>query len=360
MATHWPQKRRHRSGSGRRHTVTTLITGATGFVGSHLVRQLVSRGDPVRVLVRPTSPLGQLAALDVEVARGDLRDPAAVRAAVRGVRRVFHVGADYRLSVRDPNAVYETNVLGTHHVLASIDAGVERVVYTSTVATIAVPRDRLPDENTEGSLDEMIGDYKRSKLMAERAVREAARQGAPIVIVNPTTPVGPGDWRPTPTGQVIVDFLAGRMPAYLQTGLNIVPVEDVARGHILAAEQGRIGERYLLGGPNMTFKALLDTLATVSGQPAPRLRLPWRAAMAIGFADQFVAHLRGRDPRIPLDGVRMARHSMWVNCTKAEHELGFVPGPIDGALQRAVDWYRQHGYVQRRIGHAGRSEQCSS
>jgi dihydroflavonol-4-reductase len=340
--------------------VTTLITGATGFVGSHLVRQLVSRGDAVRVLVRPASPLGQLAGLDVEVVRGDLRDPVAVRTAVRGVQRLFHVGADYRLSVKDPTSVYETNVLGTHHILASLDAGVERVVYTSTVATIAVPRDQLPDEQTEGSLDEMIGHYKRSKLMAERAVREAARQGAPIVIVNPTTPVGPGDWRPTPTGQVIVDFLGGRMPAYLQTGLNVVPVEDVARGHILAAERGRVGERYLIGGQNVTFKALLDMLAMVSGRSAPRLRLPWGAAMAIGVADQFVARLRGREPRIPLDGVRMARHSMWVNCTKAQQELGFVPGPIEGALHRAVDWYRQHGYDLRRTSQTDRSALCSS
>jgi dihydroflavonol-4-reductase len=340
--------------------VTTLVTGATGFIGSHLVRQLLARGEGVRVLVRPGSPLGHLADLDVEVARGDLRDLVGVRAAVRGVRRIFHLGADYRLWASDPAVVYETNVLGTRHILESIDAGVERVVYTSTVATIAVPRDGLPDENTEASLDEMVGHYKRSKLMAERTVREAARRGAPIVIVNPTTPVGPGDWRPTPTGQVIVDFLRGRMPAYLQTGLNLVPVEDVARGHLLAAEHGRVGERYLLGGRNMTFKALLDTLATVSGLPSPRLRLPWRAAMAIGFADQFVARLRGRDPTIPLDGVRMARHSMWVNCTKAQRELGFAPGPIDRALQRAVDWYRRHGYVQARIRPATREVPCSS
>jgi dihydroflavonol-4-reductase len=340
--------------------VTTLVTGATGFIGSHLVRQLLARGDGVRVLVRPRSPLGHLADLDVEVARGDLQDVVAVRAAVRGVRRIFHVGADYRLWASDPTVIYQTNVLGTQHIVESIDSGVERMVYTSTVATIAVPRDGLPDENTEASLDEMIGHYKRSKLMAERAVREAARQGAPIVIVNPTTPVGPGDWRPTPTGQVIVDFLRGWMPAYLQTGLNVVPVEDVALGHILAAERGRVGERYLLGGRNMTFKALLETLATVSGHSAPRLRLPWRAAMAIGFADQFVARLRGRDPRIPLDGVRMARHNMWVNGTKAQQELGFAPGPIDRALQRAVEWYRQHGYVQARIRPASRDVPCSS
>jgi dihydroflavonol-4-reductase len=338
----------------------TLITGATGFIGSHLVRELLARGDHVRVLVRPSSPLRHLTGLDVEVARGDLRNVAAVRAAVRGVRRIFHVGADYRLWVRDPTMVYETNVVGTKNILSSIDSGVERVVYTSTVATIAVPRDRLPDEDTEASLDEMIGHYKRSKLMAERAVLEAARRGAPIVIVNPTTPVGPGDWRPTPTGQVIVDFLRHRMPAYVQTGLNLVPVEDVARGHLLAAERGRVGERYLLGGRNMTFKAVLDTLAAVSGRPAPRVRLPWHAAMAIGIADQFVAGLRGRDPRIPLDGVRMARHNMWVKCTKAQHELGFAPGSINGALERAVEWYRQQGYIQQRTSPARPNLPCSS
>jgi dihydroflavonol-4-reductase len=338
----------------------TLVTGATGFVGLHLVRQLRARGDEVRVLVRPTTPLGHLAGLDVEVARGDLRDAPAVRAAVRGVRRIFHVGADYRLWARDPTVVYETNVLGTQNILSSIDSGVERVVYTSTVATIAVPRDHLPDEDTEASLDEMIGHYKRSKLIAERTVLEAARGGAPIVVVNPTTPVGPGDWRPTPTGQVIVDFLCGRIPAYVQTGLNLVPVEDVARGHLLAGERGRVGERYLLGGPNMTFKAVLETLAAVSGRPAPRLRLPWHAAMAIGIADQFVSRLRGRDPHIPLDGVRMARHDMWVSCSKARQELGFAPGPIDRALERAVDWYRQQGYVQTRTGPARQPGQCSS
>jgi dihydroflavonol-4-reductase len=323
----------------------TLVTGATGFLGSHLVRQLLERGDRVRVLVRPGSPLRGLDGLDVQCARGDLRDASSVRYALRGVRRVFHVAADYRLSASDPAEVYETNVRGTRNILAGIDAGVERVVYTSTVATIAVPRDHLPDETTHGSLDEMIGHYKRSKLLAERAVLEAAMRGAPVVIVNPTTPVGPGDWRPTPTGQVIVDFLCRRLPAYVQTGLNVVPVEDVARGHLLAAERGRIGERYLLGGRNMTFKEVLDALAAISGQPAPRMCLPWRAAVAIGYADQLVARVRGREPRIPLEGVRMARHRMWVNCAKAERELGFQPGSVEAALERAVQWYRQKRYV---------------
>jgi dihydroflavonol-4-reductase len=323
----------------------TLVTGATGFVGSHIVRQLLERGDTVRVLVRPTSSMRALPGRDVQVAWGDLRDASAVRAAVGGVRRVFHVAADYRLWAKDPAELYETNVAGTRHLLSAIDAGVDRVVYTSTVSTIAVPRDRLPDETTDASLDEMIGHYKRSKLLAECAVLTAAARGAPVVIVNPTTPVGPGDWRPTPTGQVIVDFLCRRMPAYVQTGLNVVPVEDVARGHLLAAERGRIGERYLLGGRNMTLKEILDALAAISGQSAPRLCLPWHAAMAIGYADQLVARVRGREPRIPLDGVRMARHRMWVNCTKAERELGFHAGSVEAALERAVDWYRKERYV---------------
>lgn len=323
----------------------TLVTGGTGFVGSHIVRQLLERGDTVRVLVRPTSSMRELAGRDVQVVWGDLRDASSVRAALHGVQRVFHVAADYRLWAKDPTEFYETNVAGTRHLLSAIDAGVDRVVYTSTVATIAVPRDRLPDETTDASLDEMIGHYKRSKLLAERAVLAAAARGAPVVIVNPTTPVGPGDWRPTPTGRVIVDFLCHRMPAYVQTGLNVVPVEDVARGHLLAAERGRIGERYLLGGRNMTLKEILDALAAITGQRAPRLCLPWHAAMVIGYADQLVARVRGREPRIPLDGVRMARHRMWVNCTKAERELGFHAGPVEAALERAVQWYRQERYV---------------
>ncbi len=341
----------------------TLVTGATGFVGSHLVRELLERGDRVRVLVRPTSSLRALARFRVEVARGDLRDPSSLRAAMRGVRRVFHVAADYRLWAREPAEIYESNLLGTRNLLSAIDARVERVVYTSTVATIAVPRDHLPDETTHASFDEMIGHYKRSKFLAERAVLDAAARGVPVVIVNPTTPVGPGDWRPTPTGQVIVDFLRHRMPAYVQTGLNVVPVEDIARGHLLAAERGRIGERYLLGGRNMTLKEILDALATISGQRAPRICLPWRVAMAIGYADQRVARVRGREPRIPLDGVRMARHPMWVNCTKAERELGFQPGSVEAALQRAVQWYRQHGYVSAErsgIGHSWRSSQSAA
>jgi dihydroflavonol-4-reductase len=330
--------------------MTTLVTGATGFVGSHIVQQLLARGEAVRVLVRPGRPLGPIEGLDVEVVRGDVRDRLAVCRAVRGARRIFHAAADYRLWARNPDDIYETNLLGTRNMLASIDCGVERFVYTSTVATITTPRDPWPDETVETSLDEMIGDYKRSKWMAERAALKAAKEGAPVVIVNPTTPIGPGDWHPTPTGQIIVDFLCGRIPAYVNTGLNLVPVEDVARGHLLAADYGSVGERYLLGGRNVTFKAMLEALAAVSGHQAPHIRLPWSAAMAVAGTDQIVARLRGREPHIPIDSVRMARHFMWANCMKAQLELGFVPGPIDAALSRAVEWYREQRYVPDATG----------
>jgi dihydroflavonol-4-reductase len=323
----------------------TLVTGATGFVGSHVVRELLARGDTVRVLVRRASSMRALEGLDVQVATGDLRDASAVRAAARGVRRVFHVAADYRLWARDPSEMYETNVRGTQNVLGAIHGGIDRVVYTSTIGTIAVLRDRLPDETTQPSLDETIGHYKRSKLIAEHAVLDAAAHGLPVVVVNPTTPVGPGDWKPTPTGKVIVDFLRRRLPAYVQTGLNLVPVEDVARGHVLAAERGRIGERYLLGGRNMTLHEMLETLSVYSGRRTPRICLPWRVAMTIGYADQLIARMSGREPRIPLDGVRMARHMMWADCTKAKHELGFSPESTEAALGRAVRWYSQQGYV---------------
>ena len=323
----------------------TLVTGATGFVGSHVVRQLLARGDTVRVLVRRASSMRALEGLDVRVATGDVRDASAVRAAMCGVRRVFHVAADYRLWAKDPSEIYETNVRGTENVLAAIHGGIDRVVYTSTVATIAVPRGRLPDETTGASLGEMVGPYKRSKLIAEHAVLDAAAHGVPVVVVNPTTPVGPGDWKPTPTGKVIVDFLRHRLPAYVQTGLNLVPVEDVARGHLLAGDRGRIGERYLLGGRNMTLHEMLETLSVYSGRRRPRICLPWRVAMAIGYTDQLIARVSGREPQIPLDGVRMARHMMWVDCTKAKRELGFSPESTEAALGRAVRWYSQQGYI---------------
>lgn len=330
----------------------SLVTGATGFLGSHVVRELLTRGQRVRALARPTSSLAALAGLDVEIVRGDLRDPASLDTALRDVIRVFHVAADYRLWARHPREIYESNVTGTRHLLeAARRAGVERIVYTSSVATIAVPRGGgLPDETTETRLGEMIGHYKSSKWLAEQEALDAARRGWPVVVVNPTTPVGPGDWKPTPTGRILVDFLNGHVPAYVDTGLNVVPVEDTARGHLLAAERGRVGERYILGGANLTLKQILEALAGITGRPAPRLRLPHAVALAAAYADAAVSRLTGREPRIPLEGVRMARHRMFVESTKAARELGFASGSVEAALERAVRWYEANGYVRETVG----------
>lgn len=327
--------------------MTILVTGASGFVGSHVARLLVARGETVRALVRPSSRLDSLADIPVEPVVGDLRDAESLRPALRGVDRVFHVAADYRLWARDPREIYESNVTGTRHLLrAAREAGVKKFIYTSTVATVAVPRPELPDESTAAALNEMVGHYKRSKFLAEQDAFAAAKEGVPVVVVNPTTPVGPGDWKPTPTGRIILDFVNGKMPAYLDTGLNLVAVEDAAAGHLLAAERGRIGDRYLLGGENLTLKQILDALSRITGRPAPRVRLPHAVALAAGYADAAVSMLLGREPHIPLEGVRIARHKMFVNCSKAVRELGFQPGPVQAALERAVRWYEAQGYVK--------------
>jgi len=328
--------------------MTTLVTGATGFLGSHVARQLVSAGQSVRVLVRPNSNLAALAGLNVKYFEGDLRDRSSLERAVCGVRRVFHVAADYRLWAPLPEEIYQNNVEGTRKLLdavAALNSSVERVVYTSTVATIAVPRHgALPNENTHATCDEMIGHYKRSKFLAEQVAVEAAAAGVPVVIVNPTAPVGPWDWKPTPTGRIILDFLKGKIPAYVDTGLNVAPVEDIAAGHLLAAEKGRVGERYILGGRNMTLKQILDALSAITGRPAPRVRLPHAVALAAGYADQLFSRLAGRQPQIPVEGVKMSRHRMFVESDKAARELGYNPGSIEAALERAVRWYEQHGY----------------
>jgi dihydroflavonol-4-reductase len=327
----------------------TLVTGATGFVGSHVARQLVEQGEPVRVLVRAGSRREAVGELPVEVVTGDLRDVASLDRACRDVRRVYHVAADYRLWAADPREIYQSNVTGTRNLLeAARRAGVERFVYTSTVATMAVPRaGALPDESTNARLEEMIGHYKRSKFLAEREAFRAAEAGMPVVIVNPTTPVGPGDAKPTPTGRILLDFLRGRMPAYVDTGLNVVAVEDVARGHLLAAERGQAGKRYILGCRNMTLKEILDVLARLTGRTAPRVRLPHAVAYMAGLADELLARMTGREPQIPLEGVRMSRHKMFVDCSRAVRELGFTPGPVEAALERAVAWYRDRGYTTR-------------
>jgi dihydroflavonol-4-reductase len=339
--------------------MSTLVTGATGFVGSHVARQLVSAGQNVRVLVRPTSNFKLLEDLRVERVEGDLRDAGSIERAMQGVRRVFHVAADYRLWTEHPEELYESNVEGTRRLIATAErAGVERVVYTSTVATIAVPQQGagLPNEATAARLEEMIGHYKRSKFLAEQVALEAAKAGAPVVIVNPTAPVGPGDWKPTPTGRIILDFLLGKMPAYVDTGLNVVAVEDVAAGHLLAAEKGRNGERYILGGRNMTLKEILDALAAITGKRAPRLKLPHVVALAAGYADEWYSRIAGREPQIPVEGVKMSRHKMFVESDKAARELGYAPGKIEAALERAVRWYVDHGCVSglpasKRIAH---------
>jgi dihydroflavonol-4-reductase len=327
--------------------MTTLVTGASGFLGSHVARLLAERGERVLVLLRPTSQTRLLEGLAVERVSGDLRDASSLGSALAGVKTVYHVAADYRLWSRDPREIYESNVQGTRNLLeAARRAEVEKFVYTSTVGTVAVPRDgALPDENTGTSIDEMIGDYKRSKWLAEQEARQAWAAGLPVVIVNPTTPVGPGDAKPTPTGRIIVDFLNGRMPAYVDTGLNFVPVEDAAAGHLMAAERGRIGERYIIGGENLTLKQALDILSLVSGRAAPRMRVPHVLALGAAYADAALSRLVGREPQIPLDGVRMARHSMFVSTEKARAELGFSAGPIPAAFERAVRWYEASGYI---------------
>jgi dihydroflavonol-4-reductase len=336
--------------------MTTLVTGATGFLGNHVARQLVAAGHPVRVLVRSSSNLASLEGLNAERVVGDLQDMTSLDRAMKGVRRVYHVAADYRLWTRNPEEIYESNVAGSKRLFeAAAQNGVERIVYTSTVATIAVPSQgpALPNEETRATLDQMIGHYKRSKFLAELEAIKAAAAGIPVVIVNPTAPVGPGDWKPTPTGRIVVDFLNGKMPAYVDTGLNLVAVEDCAAGHLLAAEKGRIGERYILGNRNMTLKEILGALAPIAGRPAPRVRLPHAVALAAGYADEFFARLTGREPQIPVEGVKMSRHRMFVESDKAQRELGYQPAAIEPALERAVRWYTEHGYIRSGGGAKG-------
>ena len=325
----------------------SLVTGANGFIGSHLTRFLIGQGEQVRVLVRPQSDRRLLEGLPVELAYADLREANSLPSPLRDVQRVYHVAADYRLWAKNPQEIYQSNVTGTRNLLAAArQAGVERFIYTSSVGTLVPPHPRkLPDEETHLQLKDMIGHYKRSKFLAEQEALEAARQGQPVIIVNPTTPVGPGDWKPTPTGRIILDFLNGKMPAYVDTGLNFVAVEDVAKGHWLAAGHGQVGARYILGDRNLTLKQLLEVLSALSGRPMLRLRLPHAVPLLAALADALASRLLGREPRIPLEGVRMARHKMFVDSSKARGELGFQPGPLEAALERAIRWYGENGYL---------------
>jgi dihydroflavonol-4-reductase len=329
--------------------MTTLVTGAAGFLGSHVARQLVARGEPVRVLLRPSSQNRAIADLPLEYSTGDLRDTESLDRALKGVTRVFHVAADYRLWAKDSKDIYDSNVGGTKNILAAAKrANVQQFIYTSTVATIAVDRPSQPNEKTDAKLEEMIGHYKRSKWMAEREALNAAKEGFPLIVAMPTTPVGPWDWKPTPTGKIIVDFLNGKMPGYVDTGLNFVGVEECAAGHLLVAEKGKVGERYLLGGENLTLKQVLDILANITKLPAPMLKLPHGVALGAAYASTFFSRLVGKEPGIPVEGVKIAQHKMFVDCSRAQRELGFKAGPVSAALQRAVYWYEQNGYVSKR------------
>ncbi|NUP98580.1 MAG: NAD-dependent epimerase/dehydratase family protein [Armatimonadetes bacterium] len=323
-----------------------LVTGATGFIGYHVARELIERGATVRCLVRPSADPTRLQALGVELVRGDLRDADSLRGACRGCPQVYHVAADYRLWAPDPQDLYRTNVEGTRALLAAAERA-ERVVYTSSVGCLGLRADGQPaDETTPVALADMVGHYKRSKYLAEEVARERAAAGQPIVIVNPSTPVGDFDVRPTPTGQIIVDFLRGRMPGFVNTGLNLVDVRDVALGHLLAAERGRLGERYILGHRDLTLEQILAMLASLTGRPRPRLKVPFAVAFAAAYVDQFVnVTLRHRAPGIPLEGVRMARHLMYFSPAKAVAELGLPQSSVEGALERAIAWFSAQGYV---------------
>ena len=327
-----------------------LVTGGTGFVGANVVRELVALGASVRVLARRGSDRRALDGVKVEFVEGDLLDHASLAPAVRGVETLYHVAADYRLWAPDPAELHRVNVDGTRAILkAAGEAGVRRVVYTSTVGALGIPGDGTPGtEDTPVALEDMVGPYKTSKFLAERVAMEFARQGLPVVVVNPSAPIGPWDVKPTPTGKMIVDFMRGRMFATLDTGLNIVHVRDVARGHVLAAERGRVGERYILGHArgNLSLAQIGTLLAEVTGRPAPRLRVPYAVAWCGAACTEAVARLTGRPPAVPLTAVRMARKRMYFSPAKAVRELGLPQTEPRQALHDAVRWFAEHGYAR--------------
>jgi dihydroflavonol-4-reductase len=334
-----------------RSAAQTLVTGATGFVGSALVKALNNGGFAVRALVRPGSPRGHLAGLALELVEGDIRDQASVERAMRDVREVFHVAADYRLWARDKREIYGANVEGTRNVmLEALRAGVERIVYTSSVATLALRPDGTPaDESVPLPEQQGIGAYKRSKIAAERLVEAmVANQGLPAVIVNPSTPIGPRDVKPTPTGRIIVEAACGRIPGFVDTGLNLVHVDDVAAGHLAALQRGVIGERYILGGANVPFADMLADIARFVGRAPPRLRIPRAVALPVAYAAEAMARLTGREPFATVDGIRMSEHRMFFTAAKAERDLGFRARPYLQGLEDAIRWFRDAGYLDRK------------
>ncbi len=325
-----------------------FLTGATGFVGSHVARAFAAQGAELRLLVRATSRLDNLKGLAGDTVLGDLAQPESLRSALRGCGALVHVAADYRLWVRDPDTMYRANVEGTRALLQlAREENVPRVVYTSSVATMGFRSDgTIVNEETPVSLAQMIGHYKRSKFLAEQNAIEAALTGQQVMVLNPTTPIGANDIKPTPTGQIVVDFLNRRFPAYVDTGLNLVDVEEVARMHVVALEHGRPGERYILGGENLSLKQILDKMSAITGLPSPTMQVPHAVAMAFAFFDQTITgRLRGKEPRATVEAVRMGKKKMFASSSKAERELGFRILPVYGALRAAIDWFRAHGYA---------------
>ena len=327
--------------------MTSLVTGANGFLGAAVVRALIAADRPVRALVRPGSDRRNLDQLDVELVEGDVNHPESLRTAARGCSTVFHVAADYRIWVADAAPMYRTNVQGSVNVLeAAAAGGAQRMVYTSSVAVLGLNADRTPaDERTPVALSDMIGTYKRSKFLAEDAVRKRALElGFPLVIVNPSTPIGPGDIKPTPTGRIILDAAAGRMPAFVDTGLNVVHVDDVARGHLLALTLGKSQERYILGGRDMTLQEILQRVGEHTGRPAAKVRLPHWLVYPIAVVSEGIARVSGREPRVSLDGVRMSTKHMYFSSSKAERELGYSHRDPAQAIGEAIDWFKKHDY----------------
>ena len=333
---------------GKERDVRVFITGATGFVGGHVARQYAAEGASLRLLTRQTSRLDSLSGIEAEMVKGDLREPEKLRTAITGCDALIHVAADYRLWVRDPKQMYAANVDGTRELLKlAREVGVPRVVYTSSVATMGFKSDgTIVNEETPVSLADMIGHYKRSKFLGEQEAIKAARTGQHVMILNPTTPIGPGDAKPTPTGRIIVDFLNKKFPAYVDTGLNLVDVAEVARMHLVALDRGTPGERYILGGENLTLKQILDRMSAITGLPSPTRKVPHSVAMTFAFFDETITgKLRGKEPRATVEAVRMGKKMMFACSTKAERDLGFKIVPIYPALRAAIDWFIAHGYA---------------
>jgi dihydroflavonol-4-reductase len=326
-----------------------FITGATGFVGGNLVRELLNQGIKVRALARKGSDLRNLSGLSIEQVEGSLDDEKLLEKALLDCEWLFHVAAHYSLCLKDSQAIYQANVEGTRKILfAARKAGVKRIVHTSSVAAIGVPPEgQIADEQTTTTLEALVSDYKKSKFLSEELARNAAKEGLPVIIVNPSTPIGPHDVKPTPTGDIVLKFLRRQMPVYVHTGLNLVDVRDVAKGHILAAEKGKIGERYILGNKDVTLKEMLDILEKITGLPAPKNSIPHWIPVAVSYIDELLlSRLLGREPTVTINGAKMARHAMYYTSQKAVKELGLPQTPIETALKDAVEWFQSNGYLK--------------